>query len=386
MPVSATPIPRPQVLVIDDSRVIRKAIENILRKEFDLLEAADGEAGWQTLLADHDFKVVLSDIDMPQLDGYGLICRIRAHAEERIRDLPVIVVTGADDARTRERAFACGATDFIIKPIDRAQLLSHTRAHAHLDEPNPVLEQTQRALAEQSTTDALTRLASRRYLLQRGAQDIAHALRHGHELSVIRIGIDNLRDFYDRHGDEGFQKLLPWLADRFRDTARTEDTVARLQGGDFAILAPATGHLDAEALCERLRSAVASAPFSYNGDTIPITLSLGLATLGRESHDTIEALITAAEQRLTLAKASGGNRLGPNYQEETTPPDETTIEQPDMETALAILARGDGGQLLPYLPELLERLLPLLEYGNRQLDLDLKFAIELLKEQLRELK
>src|SRR5256885_6967375 len=109
---------KPHVLVADDSRVIRKAVTKILGNDFELVEADDGEAAWQQIERDQRIEVLMTDIEMPKLDGYGLICRVRAADESRLRDLPIIVITGAEDETTRERAYACGATDFITKPID----------------------------------------------------------------------------------------------------------------------------------------------------------------------------------------------------------------------------------------------------------------------------
>jgi len=182
-----------RVLVADDSRVIRKAISKILSNEFDLVETEDGESAWELLQKDSSIEVLVSDIEMPKLDGYSLICRIRATENERVRSVPIIVITGADDELTRERAFACGATDFIIKPIDGVQLLARTRAHAKLDQTTRKLEETETALEDQTAVDPLTKLHSRRFFLQRGVQDLAYAKRHNSELSVIRVDIDNFR-------------------------------------------------------------------------------------------------------------------------------------------------------------------------------------------------
>ena len=118
-----------KILVVDDSKVMRKAIERVLKPEFDLVEADDGEDGWEALGKNPDVQVVISDVQMPILDGYGLICRIRAADEPRVSDVPIVVITGADDETTKERAYACGANDFIVKPIDSAQLLAALRGH-----------------------------------------------------------------------------------------------------------------------------------------------------------------------------------------------------------------------------------------------------------------
>ncbi len=381
------PVPEKiRVLVADDSRVIRKAISKILNAEFELIETSDGEAAWTQLEQDSSIQVLISDIEMPQLDGYSLICRIRASDPERIRDIPIIVITGAEDDQTRERAFACGATDFIIKPLDSVQLLARTRAHAKLDQTARKLGETATALEEQTAVDPLTQLHSRRYFLQRGVQDLAYAKRHGNDLSVLRIDIDNFRSIYKKYGDQTCDQILIWLSKILLATSRIEDTVARVGGGEFAIIAPATGRIDAAVLCERLRTGVNSESFNNGKESIPLTVSLGLATYGRDTGEAIEDLVALAEQRLILAKAGGGNRLGVSYAEEVQQPEETIIEQPDLETALAMLETEDRGKLLPFLPDLVSRCLPLLEFCNKKLDLGLGFAIESLKDKLSEMK
>ncbi len=375
-----------RVLVADDSRVIRKAINKILSNEFELIEAEDGETAWEQLLKDNSIEVLVSDIEMPRLDGYSLICRIRAAETERIRNVPIIVITGADDELTRERAFACGATDFIIKPIDGVQLLARTRAHAKLDQTTRKLGETATALEEQTAVDPLTQLHSRRYFIQRGVQDLAYAKRHNSDLSVIRIDIDNFRTIYKQHGDQVSDQILVWLAKILTATCRTEDTVARIGGGEFAIIAPSSGRMEAAVLCERVRTAVAAEPFKHANLSIALTTSLGLSTLGRDPGESIEELLGLAEQRMTLAKAAGGNRLGVSYQEEAPKPEEAVIEQPDLETALKMLGANEGGKLVPFLPDLIGRCLPLLEFCNKKLDLGLGFAIESLKDKLSDMR
>ena len=377
---------KPIVLVIDDSRVIRRAIGKILAGEFTLIDAEDGEAGWQHLVTDSRVQVVISDVEMPKLDGYALICRIRAADESHLRNLPVIVITGAQDDQTRERAFACGATDFIIKPIDAVQLLARARAHARLDQTTRKLNETTKSLEEQTAVDPLTELHSRRYFLQRATQDLAFAKRHNQDLSLLRIEFDNFRDVYKRHGDDVCDQIFIWLAGLMRANTRIEDTPARIRGGEFAILAPTSDRREASALAERLRTAVVDKPFRHGDSDITLTISLGLATVVSDRVDSIDDLMARAEQRLTLAKAGGGNQLGLGYELEVQAPEESVFEQPDMEAALKLITDGEGGKLLPYLPDLLTRLLPLIELCDQQLELDLMLTINSLKERLEPVK
>lgn len=379
---TATSADKPCVLVVDDSRVIRRAIVKALSADFQLIEAEDGEAAWKCLTENEQVHVVITDMEMPKLDGYSLICRIRAAEPQRIREVPVIVITGASDDQTRERAYACGATDFVIKPLDSLQLLARAQAHARFDETTRKLTETTKSLEEQTAVDPVTELHSRRYFLQRGTQDIAYAKRHGQDVAVIRLEFDNFRAVYKKIGDDACDQLFVWLAGLMRANTRTEDTPARIRGGEFAILAPSSDRREAGVVCERLRAAIAATPFECNGITVPVTISLGLSTLNGDRVDTIEELQRRAEVRLTLAKAAGGNQLGVDYGAEVPPPEEAIIEQPGLEAALDMLAKGDAGTLLPYLPDLLVRVMPLLDACDKQLDLDLAATLNALKERL----
>lgn len=121
-------------MVVDDSRVVRHAINKILSPEFSIVEAGDGLDGWQSAQKTPGVGLVISDIQMPELDGYGMICKIRAADNPGLREVPIIVITGAEDETTRERAYACGANDFIQKPFNANQLLDSVRLHITHDQ------------------------------------------------------------------------------------------------------------------------------------------------------------------------------------------------------------------------------------------------------------
>jgi len=122
-----------RILVADDSRTIRAAINNILRSKYEVLQAEDGEEAWQLLTQNPDVRMVISDIMMPNLDGYGLICRIRAAEQTDIQKLPILVITSSDDEITRERTHACGANDFIVKPVERSDLVERVNFHTEVN-------------------------------------------------------------------------------------------------------------------------------------------------------------------------------------------------------------------------------------------------------------
>src|SRR5579863_1224555 len=235
----------PRVLVVDDSTVIRQSIKKILTSDYDVTVAEDGEAAWGQLLA-RPFDVVITDIEMPRLDGYAFICRIRAADDPKLRDVPIITITGADDEETKVRAYACGATDFIIKPLKAVQLQACVQAYIRFG------------------------------LNERGAREFEKAATAGAPLSLIRGAIDQYPRLFKDHGEQVGEAGIAWAAERLRDVTGTL-FVSHLGASEFAVLL--NGDREAAmALCAQMRQAVARAPFVAGKISMPLTLSLGVAS------------------------------------------------------------------------------------------------------------
>src|SRR5690606_35416073 len=113
----------PRVLIVDDSRVVRRTIMNQLGPGFHVLEAGDGAAGWRMLRQNSRVEAVITDIQMPEMDGYSFICKVRAMADRAVRSIPMIVITSAEDEITHDSAYACGSNNFNLKPCHADQLL-----------------------------------------------------------------------------------------------------------------------------------------------------------------------------------------------------------------------------------------------------------------------
>ena len=371
-----------RVLIIDDSRVMRHAVNRVLNQEFDILEAEDGEAGWEKLVKDSSVQVVISDVQMPRLDGYSMICRIRAADEARISDVPIIVMTGADDDITRERAYACGANDFITKPIDSVQLLSCVRNHASTEHDGD-LAASAALLGEASNVDPLTQLNSRRFLLDQSDQVVALAKKQRTTLSVIQISIDDFSSIRSRHGDDVADQALIWLAKLLKSKTRKDDLVARIGNAEFTLISHSSGRVEAAVLAERMRADVSAKPFSHGGKDIRITASIGMVTMGHDPGDTLEEMLALAHRRLKIAISAGGDRLCVSDEKgQTNVIEETVIEQPSLDKALEMLANKDIGHLQPYAVQLALSALPLLEFCNEKFSLDLEAEIDTLKDRL----
>ena len=149
---------KPPILIVDDSATIRMTLSRAVKDEFQPVEAVNGEQAWEFLSSDARIELVITDLSMPELDGFGLIKRIRESVVSRINNIPVIVVTGAEDTDAREKAFKAGANDFLTKNSDRVELLARLRAHQKLAATIRQLEESQRVLREQANIRRPTRV------------------------------------------------------------------------------------------------------------------------------------------------------------------------------------------------------------------------------------
>lgn len=363
---------RHRILFVDDSRLMRVAAKRILNKDFDTLEAADGEEGWQALQDNPDIAVVLTDLSMPGLDGMGLLARIRESEEERIRSLPVIIITGQEDEdRARESALSAGATDFISKPFDSIQLMARVKAqasHRELQKNTAELEQT-------SHVDKLTKLANQQFFLEQGAKEISFAKRHGNPFALLLISLDNFNDIYMQHGKIIAAKLMIQAARRLEKRIRHEDTLARIGVAHFALILPFTTSRGTRELAERLLSAVTEQAFSIDGQTIKTVTSIGAVGVMPDQDTNFKSLIQSVKKEMARASQAGGNQIcGCEVPDEIIP-------VPELAVALEMIASHRESELAQHLPLLLNQIMPLLELAERSLGLGIQEAIEKIQAQ-----
>jgi DNA-binding NarL/FixJ family response regulator len=120
---AASPARPRSLLVVDDSRFVRASLVRGLAPRFPLQQADSGERAWELLLLDDSIGAVLSDLSMPGMDGFALLQRVRGSMLDRVRDLPFVVLSGADDAGQRSRARELGADRFAVKGAGMDELV-----------------------------------------------------------------------------------------------------------------------------------------------------------------------------------------------------------------------------------------------------------------------
>jgi diguanylate cyclase (GGDEF)-like protein len=155
--------------------------------------------------------------------------------------------------------------------------------------------------------DALTRCSNRRYLMDFVAREISRCRRHARPLSVLIFDVDRFKAINDVHGHAAGDFVLRTLVEVAREGVRREECLARYGGDEFVVVMPETELGGARIVAERLRGRVEQHGFEWQGQRLPVTVSVGVASLG---PDVIapEDLIAAADARLLDAKVLGRNR------------------------------------------------------------------------------
>jgi two-component system cell cycle response regulator len=299
----------PLILLVEDSMTSMELISRDLREHYALLHAHDGEEAWQLLQREPDVDLVITDVQMPRVSGQELLIRIRQSDQPQIRSLPVIVMTTANDNAEKHLAFLNGANDFLNKPVDPLELQARIRVHHRLTRTIRELEESRKALAELATTDALTQLKNRRLFYTQAEQNLADCRRNERDMSLLVLDIDHFKKVNDTYGHHTGDEVLIRVARLLTRMVRAVDTVARFGGEEFAVLMPETNKLGAAVLAERIRSAIEKEAMVIDGRTIPVTASLGIATLAAEQVESIDQMLSIADRRLYLAKNSGRNRI-----------------------------------------------------------------------------
>ena len=357
MSEAASPLPR--ILVVDDSRMVRASIVKHIKDRYEVREEGDGEAGWQTLMLDPGIQVLISDLSMPRLDGYGLLKRVRESKIARIREMPVIMISGDEDEAARNRAKECGATDFITKGIGTAELLARLDALVKLAQTRGELE----ALAKKVMVDPESGLSTGEYLKQQGRQALALAQRHGGEISVIVVEIDRYDDLVGKLGRNVGDELIHQFRAVLSKRVRMEDTVSQSGPAQFTVVCPGIGIEEARAFAQRLDQTIRNATIRYRGERVEVGLKFGLANSRNDDWQTMTHLLQIAEGRAVQEEEMAVEPIAPQA------PAEARLPALGVEDALALLGAGNAEGVRPHLADIALQLMPLLKLIDEELNL-----------------
>jgi two-component system cell cycle response regulator len=258
-------------------------------------------------LAD-DTELIIASLSMPDGDSLRLVSQWRAN--ENFRQLPILLIAEDGELPRLAKGLDLGANDYLIRPVDRNELLARSRTQIRRKRLQDRLRENYHRSLSLALTDELTGLYNRRYVLAHLEELIQRANEGGSGTAVLMFDIDHFKQVNDTHGHAAGDDVLRELATRTLNGVRSFDLVARLGGEEFLIVMPETNLGIAAAVAERLRRSVADRPFTIKvgGQSVPITISIGVS-VARSEGDSPEALLKRADDALYAAKNGGRNQV-----------------------------------------------------------------------------
>ena len=288
------------VLLVDDDPALRRLVTKWLESAGYHVRVA--EDGREAVLAieEHRPQILLTDWDMPQMDGLALCRWVRA--QKQIGYIYTILFTVRTSSPDIIRGLEAGADDFCKKPIDRDELIARLRSGSR------VIGLEQRLL-ELAHKDSLTGVLSRGALLEITAKEMARSRRAGSDLSCVMVDIDQLKQITDRHGHSVGDEVLRRVAQELQVNARVSDQIGRYGSEEFCALLSDCAEAGAAEWSERTRNRIKSIRIPLkDGGELGISASFGAAQRKEDTH-TVEQLVDMAEQAMLVSKHSGRDRV-----------------------------------------------------------------------------
>jgi two-component system cell cycle response regulator len=296
-----------RILVVEDRKASWERLMTMLGNEHEVeVEADPSEALFR--VADGGYDLVIVSLGLENCDGLRLASQVRSL--ERTRNVPILAIAEAEDNARLMRGLEIGINDYLLRPIDRNELMARVRTQIRRKRYTERLRDNVQMSIEAAITDALTGLHNRRYMETHLASLVEQAHARGKPLTVLVLDIDFFKAVNDTHGHDAGDDVLREFAVRLKKSIRGIDLACRLGGEEFVVVMPDTDMAVATMVAERLRRRIAADPFPiHKGERkVAVTISIGLAALAGPD-DGAANVLKRADQALYKAKRDGRNRV-----------------------------------------------------------------------------
>jgi two-component system, cell cycle response regulator len=296
-----------RVLLVDDRKSSYERLAGMIAAEQTIdVEPDPSEALFRA--AEGNYDVVIISLGLENFDGLRLCSQIRSL--ERTRNVPMLAIAEAEDTSRLVRGLEIGVNDYLIRPIDRNEMLARVRTQIRRRRYTERLRDNVQLSIEMAITDGLTGLHNRRYMESHLSSLVEQAAARGKPLTVLVLDIDYFKSINDTHGHDAGDEVLREFSQRLKKSIRGIDLACRYGGEEFVVVMPETDMAVATMVAERLRRRIASEPFpiSQGTNAVEVTISIGLAAR-TSAADTAAQILKRADQALYRAKRDGRNRV-----------------------------------------------------------------------------
>ncbi len=282
-----------KVLVVEDSSTMRKYIVNLLaRHQFDIYQAVDGIDAIRVILEHPDIRLLITDYNMPNMDGFELVKNLRCKYEKF--DLVIIGLSAEGEGSLSAKLIKTGANDFLSKPFNPEEFYCRIN---HNIESLDLIEQ----IRDSANRDFVSGLYSRRYFFEKGNASYAAAKSSSSPLSLAVISIDDFKEVNENVGAEMGDRILKQFSTVLEQSLK-RFLVARSSGKEFFVLMAGLDNDKSAALINGVRSVIGGTVFNQTDSPLRLSFSAGVSsTLGDRFND----LLVTAESCMSRAKQAG---------------------------------------------------------------------------------
>jgi two-component system, cell cycle response regulator len=298
---------RGHILIVDDRPSSYDRMAQTLAQEHTVdVEVDPRQAMFQASEVAYDLAII--SLGLENYDGLRLCSHVRSL--ERTRNLPLLAIAEADDNTKLMRGLEIGVNDYLIRPIDKNELLARVRTQVKKKRYTEKLRDNVQLSIEAAITDALTGLHNRRYMESHLGTLVEQAGLRSKPISILVLDIDFFKAINDTYGHSAGDDVLKEFSRRLKKAVRGIDLACRYGGEEFVVVMPDTDIGVATVVAERLRRRIASEPFpiAQNSRSVQATISIGIAAM-QSPDDKAADIVRRADLALYRAKRDGRNRV-----------------------------------------------------------------------------
>ncbi len=296
-----------RILLVEDRPTVIERLTSAL-STFHVVEVESDPHKALMRGAEGEFDSALISLDLQSHDGLRLCSQFRSL--ERTRNVSVLMMGEAEDRARILRGLEIGAHDFLIRPIDRNELLARVRTQIRRKRFTERLRDSVQSSMEMAVLDQLTGLHNRRFMDSRMSALFEDSVLRARSLALLVLDVDHFKSVNDSWGHDAGDEVLREFADRVRACTRAIDLVARMGGEEIVVVLPDTALEAGYAVAERIRSRVEATPFAIQGNTRTIAVTVSIGVSARRAGDAASAdMMKRADDALYRAKAAGRNRV-----------------------------------------------------------------------------
>lgn len=303
------PVDHAKILLVEDLVFESSKIRDTLTRDSNVVEMAESGMQALQLISQNEFDLIIVSLNLKHEDGLRFCSHLRSN--ERTRLAPIVMIGTEEDMPRIAHGLEIGAHDYLLRPLDRNELLARVRTQIRRKRFQEKLRANYEMSLSVALTDPLTGLYNRRYFEAYLQKMLQTADANKKPMGVVYMDIDFFKKINDTHGHAVGDDVLKGFASRVKDGLRSFDLVARLGGEEFVAILPDTTEDVAQIIAERLRRTVAEKPFPVGTPEgkLSVTSSFGGIVIQGEGAAllNVQDILKRADAQLYQAKNGGRN-------------------------------------------------------------------------------